>query len=121
MLFELELELELIQTHMVQKPMLRVEGEKVLVCLVCLFERSLFFKRVHLATLRPRMRFITFTLTFGLSLRRFISHFSFHSSLLCNNDFSLLCFYAVYTIYALCFMFYALCFDFWEFQGIPMK
>ena len=25
---ELELELELIQTHMVQKPMLRVEGEK---------------------------------------------------------------------------------------------
>ena len=33
---ELEL-LELIQTHMVQEPMLRVEGEKVLVCLVCLF------------------------------------------------------------------------------------
>ena len=44
----MELELKLIQTHMVQKPILRVEGEKkVLVCLVCLFEQSFFLHEFY--------------------------------------------------------------------------
>ena len=61
----MELEIELTQTHMVQKPILRVEGEKKV--LVCLFEQSFF--NTCFTTLRPCVHFKTFTLTFGFSLK----------------------------------------------------
>ena len=63
------IELELTQTSMVQKPMLRVEGKGARAGCACLNRAS--SHPVVSTTLWPRMRFKTFTLTFGLSLKAF--------------------------------------------------
>jgi hypothetical protein len=49
--------------------MLRVEGKKRCLCAWCACLNRVSSHPVVFTTLRPRMRFKTFTLTFGLSLK----------------------------------------------------